>query len=365
MSEAFEATSAQHNLYGDNSDPASASLLGTMLGSSHAMVRLDDEITRIAASNHIVLITGESGTGKTTAAQMIHHRSPRARGRLVDINCAAIPDTLLESELFGFEKGAFTGALREKKGLFEVASGGTLFLDEVGELKLDLQGKLLKAIEQKQIRRVGGTNDILCDVRILAASSRNLQRMVRLGSFREDLYYRLAVLEIVIPPLRDRREDIGELIKRQVIEEQRNVGLSDAFQLEDRALDQLKAYSWPGNIRQLHNVLARLTWRAIPSRKITVSDVRAELDRFQELDSDIFLLPDSCRTILPGESLEVFTVRVRAAAIETVKARLGGRISQAADRLKVDRSSLIKIVNRLNAFTGSKSVPYQDPADAT
>lgn len=335
-----------------------------VLGNSVTMVELDDEITRVARSNHTVLISGESGTGKTTAAEMIHDRSRRCRGRLVDINCASLPDALIESELFGYDRGAFTGATRQKQGLFEVAESGTLFLDEIGELKLELQAKLLKAIEQQKIRRLGGTKDIRCNVRIIAASSRNLQGMVKAGTFREDLYYRLAVLEIVIPALRDRRDDICELVRHQLVVEQQNAGLSAALKLEPHALTELVSYSWPGNIRQLHNVLARLVCRAISSRKITVSDVRAELDRFQDLHRDIFLLPDSCRTILPGESLEEFTVRVRAAAIETVKTRLGGRISQAADRLRVDRSSLTKIVRRLNAFAASEPTLDQDTATA-
>ena len=175
-----------------------------MLGTSEQMQVLMADINRAAPSNHVVLIHGESGTGKTTAASMIHKRSPRASRPFVDINCAAIPEALVESELFGYEKGAFTGAVGAKMGLFELADQGTLFLDEIVELKLELQAKLLTAIEQQKIRRLGGTVDIKCDLRIIAASSRDLQRMVVEGKFREDLYYRLAVLEIAVPPLRDR-----------------------------------------------------------------------------------------------------------------------------------------------------------------
>lgn len=317
-----------------------------MLGSSLAMRNLDQAISRVARSVHTVLITGESGTGKTTAAEMIHNRSPRARSPFVDVNCAALPDNLIESELFGYEKGAFTGATNQKKGLFEVAEGGTLFLDEIGELKLELQAKLLKAIEQQKIRHVGGTKDIRCNVRILAASSRNLQRMVKAGTFREDLYYRLAVLEIDIPPLRDRRDDIQELIDRQLATEQHTAGLEAPLQIESPALNQLLAYSWPGNIRQLFNVLARLTCHSL-TQTITVAEVREELSRFRNIEHETITLDETCNTLFAGESLEEFAGRVRSIAIQATAARYNGNMSRAATRLQVDRSSLLRTVRRI------------------
>ena len=320
----------------------------TMLGSSNSMRNLDQAITRVARSNHTVLVTGESGTGKTTAAEMIHNRSARAAAPFVDVNCAALPDTLIESELFGYEKGAFTGAAAQKKGLFEVAQGGTLFLDEIGELKLELQAKLLKAIEQQKIRRLGGTKDIHCNVRILAASSRNLQRMVKAGTFREDLYYRLAVLEIDIPPLRERHDDIQDLINRQLIIEQGSAELDTPFQIESRALNELVAYSWPGNIRQLFNVLARLACHSL-TQTITVAEVHDELARFRNIDNNTFVLDERCNTLLAGESLDEFSARVRGAAIQAVRERYNGNMSRAAQRLKVDRSSLLRIVQRITA----------------
>jgi len=250
-----------------------AERLETILcGSNPVMLRLDAEMTRVANSSHPVLITGESGTGKTTVAQIIHQRSPRATACLVDINCAALPEALIESELFGFEKGAFTGATGRKKGLFEVAENGTLFLDEIGELRTEVQAKLLKAIEQQKIRRLGGTKDIKCDVRVLAASSRNLQRMVRLRTFREDLYYRLAVFELDIPPLRDRRDDINELVYRQFLIEQNTLGLTPPLRIDERAMNELCDYSWPGNIRQLNNVVIRLA-NAVKGEVISTTHV--------------------------------------------------------------------------------------------
>jgi transcriptional regulator with PAS, ATPase and Fis domain len=327
----------------------------TMLGSSMTMRRLDQAISRVARSKHIVLITGESGTGKTTAAQMIHDRSNRAAAPFVDINCAALPETLIESELFGYEKGAFTGATAQKKGLFEAAEGGTLFLDEIGELKLELQAKLLKAIEQKKIRRLGATKDVDCNVRVLAASSRNLQRMVKNGTFREDLYYRLAVLELDIPPLRDRHDDIRELVAKQLAVEQENAGLS--LQLESKALTELVSYNWPGNIRQLFNVLARLACHA-PSGTITAAQVRSELTRFRTIDPDTIILPEHCNTLLADESFDDFSTRVRGAVIEAVR-EIHGNMSRAAVRLKCDRSSLLRIAGRINSRndkTGTTSV---------
>jgi transcriptional regulator with PAS, ATPase and Fis domain len=330
-------------------DQATGPETAPMGASSQTMIRLDLQISRVAASHHTVLITGESGTGKTTKAQLIHDRSSRANGPFVDINCAALPDNLVESELFGYERGAFTGATERKPGLFEAAAGGTLFLDEIGELKPELQAKLLKAIEQQKIRRLGGTKDIPCSVRILAASSRNLQRMVKTGTFREDLYYRLAVLEIYIPPLRERHDDIRGLIEEQLHSEQRNAKEAQPFMIETRGVSELVAYSWPGNIRQLHNVLARLTCNASPGLTITTEDVRAEISRFQEIDGGALILPDSCNTLLSGESLDDFSHRVRRAAIDAVKASTNDNMSRTAQRLKVDRSSLLRIVQRMNS----------------
>ena len=248
------------------------------------MSQLDKQISQVAQTDYSVLLNGESGTGKTTTAQVTHHRSRRRAGKLVHINCAALPDSLLESELFGFERGAFTGAVKAKKGLFEIAHKGTLFLDEIGDLKLDLQAKLLKAIDERKIRRLGGLNEIHCDVRLIAASSRDLQMMISLGTFREDLYYRLAVIEIDIPPLRERREDICEIVYQQLEVEQARSGRSDPLFIDEPALKELSSYTWPGNIRQLHNVIARLVCYS-DGGSISLGDVRAQLKCLKDLPS--------------------------------------------------------------------------------
>jgi len=313
-----------------------------------SMRNLDEQVFHLARAQHPVLLTGETGTGKTTVARIIHQRSPRSSARFVDVNCAALPEQLLESELFGFERGAFTGAIAAKKGLFEVADKGTLFLDEVGELKPELQAKLLKAIDARKIRRLGGISDIDCNVRLMAASSRNLQRMIADGSFREDLYYRLAVLQLDVPPLRERQQEICELVCTQLTLEQAKLGRTEGFELDDRALKELSQYSWPGNIRQLQNVIARLACYA-DSNTISLDAVRAELARFKHLDSDTITLPGSCSTLFARESFHDFSRRVRGAVIDAAKRRHNGNMSRVARRLKLDRTSLLRIAQRIGA----------------
>ncbi|MGH9963078.1 MAG: sigma 54-interacting transcriptional regulator, partial [Pyrinomonadaceae bacterium] len=273
-----------------------------MIGSSPQMRELNLEIARAARSTHSVLIKGESGTGKTTAALMIHEQSPRADKPFVDLNCAALPEALLESELFGYEKGAFTGAGTTKKGLFETADGGTLFLDEIAEMKPELQAKLLTAIEQKKIRRLGSTKDIQCNVRILTASSRNLQTMTKEGTFREDLYYRIAVLEIQVAPLRERPSDIPALINSRLLHEQELTGRSTPFQIEDSALKALAFYDWPGNIRQLQNVVSRLTARVDDEKAITQPAVYSQLPH-NDVEEGSLVLPAAARDLLANENL--------------------------------------------------------------
>lgn len=315
--------------------------------SNAAMRQLDEEMTRVAQSDHPILITGESGTGKTTIAHIIHQRSPRAHGNLVDINCATLPDALIESELFGFERGAFTSATGDKRGLFQVAENGTLFLDEVGELKLELQAKLLKAIEQKTIRRLGGTRDIRCNVRVIAASSRNIQRMVKQRTFREDLYYRLAVFELNVPPLRRRTDDVKQLVNRQLAIESDKLGLREPLPIDERAMKELCAYSWPGNIRQLNNVIIRLA-NTSNCHVIGTANIREELKRFRTLEPDTIILPDSCTTLFSGESLREFLSRIRKTVIEAVKHHANNSMTEAARRLRVDRTALHKMIQTLN-----------------
>lgn len=228
-----------------------------MIGNSPAFTRMLDVVRRIASAGRVpVLIRGESGTGKESVARAMHCLSPRVAGPWIAINCAALPETLLESEMFGHEKGAFTDARQTKKGLLELADGGTLFLDEIGDLSLALQPKLLRVLETQSFRRVGGNREIEVDVRFVAATNRDLEEMVRKGDFREDLYYRLNVGSIELPPLRERREDILPLARHFIIQAAHVMGLHPAG-MAKRIEAMLEAYAWPGNIRELRNVMER------------------------------------------------------------------------------------------------------------
>ncbi len=227
-----------------------------IVSASPKMETVKKMILKVARSNSTVLIRGESGTGKELIARAIHNQSPRASEMFSAVNCAAINENLLESELFGHEKGSFTGAHAEKKGLFEVADRGTLFLDEIAELDVGMQAKLLRALQEHKIRRVGGTHEIPVDVRVVAATNRNLRAMVSDGRFRDDLYYRINVLSIDVPPLRERREDISPLINFFFKKHTRNTSrLVRGFTLEAKQL--MHDYSWPGNVRQLESAIER------------------------------------------------------------------------------------------------------------
>jgi len=224
-----------------------------MIGCSPAIRRVVALIERIAPSSISVLISGESGTGKELVARAIHRLSPRSNGPYVPINCSAIPDTLIESELFGHERGAFTGADRRRAGCFEQASRGTLLLDEITEMKIDLQAKLLRVIEEQKFRRLGGTTEVALDVRVIAASNRNLERAVREGRLRLDLYYRLKVLTIELPPLRERAEDIPLLVNHFI--EEFSHSNPKIRGVDDNCLKALESHQWPGNIRELRHLI--------------------------------------------------------------------------------------------------------------
>jgi len=226
---------------------------GNLIGKSKSMQQVYDLISKVANSKANVLVTGESGTGKELVARALHYNSDRRESPFVPINCGAIPENLLESELFGHEKGSFTGAIQQKSGLFEVANGGTLFLDEIGELPAMMQVKLLRVLQEKEVRRVGGTKNIVVDVRLVAATNKDLEEEVSQGTFREDLFYRLNVIRLALPPLRERRDDIPVLIEHFY---QKITGKS-GLKVGDQALRRLLDYNWPGNIRELENVIER------------------------------------------------------------------------------------------------------------
>ncbi|MGE5126138.1 MAG: sigma-54 interaction domain-containing protein, partial [Betaproteobacteria bacterium] len=230
--------------------------LDGIIGDSRAIGRVKQAVATVAGTDATVLITGETGTGKELVARAIHEGSPRRGRTLVKVNCAALPASLIESELFGHEKGAFTGALARKPGRFELADRGSIFLDEVGDLPLELQAKLLRVLQEGEFERVGGIQTLKVSVRVVAATNQDLQTAVESGRFRADLYYRLNVFPIAVPPLRERREDIPVLVRHLVIRNAARLGKS-IDEIREREMDALVAYDWPGNVRELENVVER------------------------------------------------------------------------------------------------------------
>jgi Nif-specific regulatory protein len=227
-----------------------------IIGNSHDMRDVYEQVAKVARTSTTVLIRGESGTGKELIAAAIHYNSLRGEKPFISVNCGAIPENLIESEFFGYEKGAFTGAVAQKKGRFELASGGTIFLDEVGELSPMTQVKLLRVLQEQEFERVGGTETIKIDIRIIAATNANLEKMMNEGRFREDLYYRLNVFSIFLPPLRERKSDILLLADHFMLKYGRQNGKS-IRRISTPAIDMLMAYHWPGNVRELENCVER------------------------------------------------------------------------------------------------------------
>ena len=282
---------------------------------------------RISEYKTTVLITGESGTGKELMARAIHETSPRRDKPFVAVNCAAIPDTLLESELFGYVKGAFSGAHGTKKGLFEEANGGTLFLDEIGEFPLQLQPKLLRVLQEEEIRRLGDTKTMKIDVRIITATSRDLGQDVRQGSFREDLYYRLNILPVHIPPLRERKEDIKLLIEHFL--QKYNQKLSRKIKgVSPSAMSEILEYPWPGNVRELENVIERAM-------------ILTDSEYIHRIDLGLRENDFRMNTLIDSLSLEEAWQRLERAYIEKALSKTDGNRTQAAKLLGLSRRALL------------------------
>lgn len=299
----------------------------TIIGSSQGMERVFEVIRKVADTEAAILITGESGTGKELVARSIHANSSRRDAPFVAINCAAIPANLLESELFGHVKGAFTGAIRDKAGKFQAAEGGTLFLDEVGELPLELQPKLLRALQEKEVEPVGGTKIQKLDVRIVSATNLDVEDAIEQGSFREDLYYRLSVIPIHLPPLRERRKDIPLLIKYFC-----NKHNSQQVGFDEEAFHALAKYSWPGNVRELENTVERLLIMR-NHEIITVQDLPDKIRKakIQQAGSAVVSLPEE------GYSLEQLECEIVINALE----RTNWNQSAAARFLRIPRHTLV------------------------
>ncbi len=298
-----------------------------IIGSCPQMLKVFDVIDRVASTNATVLICGESGTGKELVAKAIHRQSLRKDNPFMPINCGAIPENLLESELFGYEKGAFTGAVGLRKGKFELANGGTIFLDEIGELTLALQVKILRFLQERQIERVGGRHPIDLDVRIIAATNKNLLLEMEKGAFREDLYYRLSVVTISLPPLRERGEDVA-LLANSFLSHFNNEYGKNIKALSSQSLLQLQRYEWPGNVRELENRMKRAVIMA-----------RSNLVVPEDLDLQI---RDRGRRLTLRQSKDELENKI----IREALLRSRGNISRAAKELGVSRASLYDLLNK-------------------
>jgi DNA-binding NtrC family response regulator len=310
--------------------------LGPLVGESKAMRALMALIEQVASSDASVIIVGESGTGKELVARTIHNLSARRKGPYMAVNCAAMPEALMESELFGHEKGAFTGAERRREGCFELADGGSLLLDEITEMKIDLQAKLLRVLEERVVKRVGGNVNIPFDVRVMAASNRDVAVSLRERQLREDLYYRLNVFTIELPPLRNRHEDI-QLLAESFLREFAAEAGKTLSGLDDECLATLRGYSWPGNVRQLRNVIKRATVLT-NTPLLTVADLPAEL-RAPAARSAAAPVPQVGRSLDDVERDLIF---------ETLDA-VGGNKARAAEILGI---SLKTLYNRLDRYRG-------------
>jgi two-component system response regulator AtoC len=346
LKKVIEKAARAHDLEQRNVHSPGESTGSPLVGESPAMKAIHEMVARVADSPSTILITGESGTGKGLIAQELHRLSSRKEKALIKVNCAAIPKDLVESELFGYEKGAFTGAVGSKPGRFELADGGTLFLDEIGEIPVEIQVKLLRALQESEFERVGGIRTLRVDVRLIAATNRDLKALIADGRFREDLFYRLAVVPMELPPLRDRREDIPVLVAHFLEKFNRRLG-KRVEGIDPEAMQLLQAYGWPGNIRELENLM---------ERSVLFADGPIV---------EAAQLPEALRDKAPGAAVQVASVGPLAAASATspagtsmkeivrqaqaelereliarALAETGGNVTRAAKRLQISRKSL-------------------------
>ncbi len=309
-------------------------------GESKKIRQLKEQIRIVAPTDAWILIQGENGTGKEIVAQTIHRLSKRSHKPMIEVNCAAIPDELIESELFGHEKGAFTGALSMKRGKFDLANGGTLFLDEIGDMALKTQAKILRIIQEQKFERVGGSKTISVDVRIIAATNKNLEEEIKKGNFREDLYFRLNVIPIEVPPLRERKEDIPLLVKEFLQEFSKG-----SIKMEEDAIKALFNYDWPGNIRELRNLIERLV---ILSKGDVIT--KKELPKHFLSSHDLSGMPLVCEDEAACFSCPDFkTARsiFEKAYLEKKLAEFGGNIKRTAESIGIERRHLYRKIKAL------------------
>jgi len=343
---ALEKVALSRQNFAFKRDAANRNSLDNIIGVSPAMTKLKQTIRTVASTQSTVLIYGESGTGKELVARAVHICSPRATEPFVSINCGAFPETLLESELFGYVKGAFTGANQNKRGLFEVADGGTIFLDEIGEMTLAMQVKLLRVLQERCLRPVGGTGEIAIDVRVIAATNRDLEKQVSENNFREDLYYRLNVIPIVVPPLRDRREDlpllVNHFVKKYVPAAGKNI-----TGVNSESLTALATYDWRGNVRQLENTIERAVALATGEElniELPVERVRARAAAAGASGDSLTITPGA---VLPSDmDMENYVAEIERSLLKSALAQSNGVQARAADVLKISYRSFRHLMKK-------------------
>jgi len=324
-------------------DAATRNSLDNIVGASPAMETLKQTIRSVASTQSTVLIYGESGTGKELVARAVHICSPRAAEPFVSINCGAFPETLLESELFGYVKGAFTGANQNKRGLFEVADQGTIFLDEISEMSLTMQVKILRVLQERCVRPVGGSDEIAIDVRVIAATNRDLDKLVAENTFREDLYYRLSVIPVCVPPLRERREDVPLLVNHFLKKYAPAAG-KNILRVNSYSLDALSGYDWPGNVRQLENTIERAV--ALETGEELRAELPIERAKTRAAAAGVGggvsvggVLPD-------GVDMEKYVADIERSLLQNALAQSNGVQTRAADLLKVSYRSFRHLMKK-------------------
>jgi two-component system response regulator PilR (NtrC family) len=343
---ALEKVTLSRQNFAFKRDAATRNSLENIIGASPAMEKLKQTIRTVASTQSTVLVYGESGTGKELVARAVHTCSPRVAEPFVSINCGAFPETLLESELFGYVKGAFTGANQNKRGLFEVADGGTIFLDEIGEMTLTMQVKLLRVLQERTVRPVGGTDEIAIDVRVIAATNRDLEKQVADNTFREDLYYRLSVIPVTVPPLRDRREDVALLVNHFLHKYVPAAGKS-ITRISSGSLAALAGYDWPGTVRQLENTIERAV--ALGTGDELHVDLPAERPRARAAAAGVgadcvSLVADG---VLPeGMDMEKYVADIERSLLKSALAQSNGVQARAADVLKISYRSFRHLMKK-------------------
>jgi two-component system response regulator PilR (NtrC family) len=346
INRALEKLALSRQNFAFKRDAATRNSLDNIVGVSSAMEKLKQTIRTVASTQSTVLIYGESGTGKELVARAVHVCSPRATEPFVSINCGAFPETLLESELFGYVKGAFTGANQNKRGLFEVANEGTIFLDEISEMSLTMQVKLLRVLQERCVRPVGGTNEIAIDVRVIAATNRDLDKQVAENNFREDLYYRLNVIPVCAPPLRERREDVPLLVNHFLKKYAAAAGRS-ILRVNANSLDALNGYEWPGNVRQLENTIERAV--ALETGEELHAELPAEKSKARAAAAGVGVTEVTTATsgFLPdGIDMEKYVAGIERSLLQSALTQSNNVQTKAADLLKISYRSFRHLVKK-------------------